>query len=147
MEKKVIILIAAIVVIAIGAIFFTFFYTKKCSDVSCFNSALLECFRASYIDDARDLVWLYEIKGKYQDKCRVKVKLLEVKEGLSEASFLEGKEMMCSLPLGTVAAPQENLKNCHGLLKEGMQELIINRLHSYIVDNLGQISEELNKPL
>jgi len=60
---------------------------------------------------------------------------------------MEGKEMVCYLPLGTITSPQGNLANCHGLLKEEMQSLIINRLHNYIVNNLGQISEELTKAI
>jgi len=33
------------------------------------------------------------------------------------------------------------------LLKEEMQAIIIKRLHNYIVDNLGEIGEELERAL
>jgi len=62
-------------------------------------------------------------------------------------SVLEGKDMLCYLPLGSISAPQENLARCHGSLKEEMQAIIIKRLHNYIVDNLGEIGEELERAL
>jgi len=136
-----------IILVAVIAVYFTFFYPRKCGDATCFNSALLKCKRAKYIDDLTDAVWSYRIKGKSGDKCQVDVKLLQLKRGASEMVILEGKEMTCYLPLGVITSPQEDLKKCHGLLKEEMQSLIINRLHNYIVENLGEISEELKKPL
>ena len=58
---------------------------------------------------------------------------------------LEGEEMTCYTQLGSISSPQGNLANCHCLLKEDMQSLIINKLHNYIVVNLGTINEELEK--
>ena len=43
--------------------------------------------------------------------------------------------------------PESNTKNCHGLLKEAIQEVVINRMYSEIVQNLGKISEETTKIL
>jgi len=142
-----IILIVVIIIIAVLALYLTFFYTKNCSDASCFNSALVKCRRASFINDAEDATWLYNIKSKSQGECKIDVKLLQLKQGTNEMAGMEGKEMVCYLPLGTITSPQGNLANCHGLLKEEMQSLIINRLHNYIVNNLGQISEELTKAI
>jgi len=147
MEKRVvrIILIVLIVIVAILAVYFTFFYSRKCSAASCFNFALTKCYRASYINDVEDAAWYYQIKGKSGDNCKINVKLLQLKQGTSDIAGLEGEEMTCYTPLGTITSPQGNLANCHGLLKEDMQGLIINKLHNYIVGNLGQISGELEK--
>jgi len=147
MEKRRIIVISLIIIIAIIAVYFTFFYTKKCRDIGCFNNALLKCRRASYMNDVEDATWFYKIKGKSHGECKIRVKLLQVKEGTVELANLEGKEMMCYLPLGAVLNPQENLEKCHGLLKEEMQKLIITRLHNYITSNLGEISEEMTKAI
>ena len=145
--KKRIILVILIIIVAIIAIFFTFLYTKKCSDAVCFNKALAKCSKASYVNDANDATWVYKIGGKSGDECKINVKILQLKEGTIDLSILEGKEMDCYLPLGSISSPQENLANCHGLLKEEMQGLIINKLHNYIVSNLGQIGEELGKAI
>ena len=60
---------------------------------------------------------------------------------------LEGKDMDCFLKLGLVISPEKSLKDCHGLLKEDIQEMIIQRMHSQIVENLGKINEETTKIL
>jgi predicted membrane protein len=147
MEKRVvkIILIVLIIIVAVLAVYFTFFYSRNCKTAECFNFALTKCYRASYINDAEDAAWYYKIKGKSGDNCKIYVKLLQLKQGTGQISSLEGKEMTCYTQLGMITSPQGNLANCHGLLKEEMQNLIINRLHNYIVSNLGQISEELTK--
>lgn len=146
MKKRAIILIL-ILVVALLAIYFTFFYTKKCGDRGCFNLALQKCSRVSYLNDAEDTVWLYKIKGKEKGGCEVYVKLVKLKTGATDIVELEGKDMNCYPPLGIMRDPQDDLGKCSGKLKEEMQTLIINRLHAYIVENLGQISEELKEPL
>jgi len=146
-SKKGLILIIIIIIVAIVAAYFTFFYTKKCEDINCFNSALSECEKTSIINDEEDATWFYEIKGKESGECKVYVELLRLKEGTIDIIKLEGKGMDCYLPLGEVSAPQSNLAKCHGLLREEMQEVVIKKLHVYITDNLGQIGEELNKAL
>ena len=57
--------------------------------------------------------------------------------------ILEGREMECYLPFGSVIEPEENLDRCHGLLKEEMQKIIINKLHNYITDNIGKLEDKL----
>ncbi len=163
-EKKKVraILIVIILIVTVAAIYFTFFYSKKCEDMACFNSALSKCRRVKFLNDAEDAAWLYKIKGKRGEECKVQVELLKLKEGSTDLLILEGKNMECFLPfssvvspqenlarckgeLSSVVSPQENLARCKGELKEGMQEIIIKRLHNYIIDNLGEISEELEK--
>ena len=55
--------------------------------------------------------------------------------------------MVCQTPLGSAVSPEQNLKNCNGKLKEDLQEIVIQRMHSYILKNVGEVSEELVKPL
>ena len=39
--------------------------------------------------------------------------------------------------------PESDIGSCHGPLKEGLQDLIIQKLHSYLVQNLGRINLEV----
>jgi len=146
MKKKVVLLVL-IIVVAIIAIYFSFFYVRKCSDKGCFNSALLKCSRVRYLNDVEDATWFYKIKGKKGNECEVYVELKKLKSGTTDLIKLEGKNMICYLPFGYNREPQDNLAKCHGLLKEEMQSIIINKLHNYVINNLGEISEGLRKVL
>ncbi len=138
-------LIFGIIILIVGlvAAYFTFFYIPTCNDASCFNTALTRCSKAYFIEDAKEAAWQYAIKGKSSDSCVIAVKLIQIKEGNRDLAGMEGSSMTCSITLGTISRPQENLENCHGLLKENMQDLMIKRLHNYITANLGKISDEL----
>ena len=149
MEKRgiiIILVIAAVIVLAL-AVYSTFFYVSKCYDIECFDSNLEKCKRADYEDNAEDAVWMYTIKGRTGEYCNVNVKLLQLKQGTIKLENLEGKEMLCSLDYGEISKPQSDLKSCHGLLKEALQEILINLNYNYVYDNLGKISEELEKPV
>ena len=68
--------------------------------------------------------------------------MLQLKQGNADLSNLEGKSMECSVFLGSTNDPDDNLNNCHGRLREEIQEVIIQRLHSQVVENIGEISRE-----
>lgn len=147
MSKRgvILVILILIIVVAVG-IYFAFFYTSKCGDKGCFDSSLTNCQRVSFLKDAADGTWYYKTKGKNGDSCVVYVKLLNLKEGNVDLLKLKDKDMLCYLPLGGVSGdPEYNLALCHGLLKEEMQAVIINRLHNYIVNNLGEIGGELGE--
>ena len=137
----------ALLVIAILAVYFTFFFTKTCRDQDCFNSALVKCQKAKYIDDRDDAAWDYKIVGKDDGKCNVRVLLLQLKQGTTTMKTMENKEMNCYLPLKIIMVPQSNIDNCHGILKEEMQKIMINKLFAYITSNVGSISEELRETI
>jgi len=42
-----------------------------------------------------------------------------------------------------IVDPESNINYCHGRLKEEMQSMIISNLYAYMVENLGEIGEEL----
>ena len=63
------------------------------------------------------------------------------------ARNLIGEKMTCRLPNGIILLPESNLERCSGPLKEKLQEQIIEQLHNFIVQNLGQINKELLDPL
>ena len=137
------ILSTLIVLILIIAIYLTFVYTPTCKDIACWESKLVKCSKAKYINDPRDITWSYTIKGKVDDRCEVNVKALEIKRGLTSTMALQGKDMDCFLPFGVITEPEQNPNICNGILKEKMQTLIIEKLHQYIVANIGLIGQEL----
>lgn len=146
---KLVILVAILIGVCFATYYF-FFYTKTCSDKDCFSKAFVLCERVKWLSDDAEATWLYTIKGESENKCEIDVELLQAKKGKQEIEKIEGKKMSCYVPSGTLAVPEENLELCSGELKEGLQDLIIKQMHSYIIENLGQINQEienLTKPL
>ena len=150
MKKRGLYILATIIIIvAIVSVYLTFFYYPKCNDPACWSSKLKECSRATYTSSPVDVTWKYTILGKDnvdgQDKCRVKVLALDIKRGLKKTESLEGKDMVCYLPFGSTVAPEANPNICTGRLKEEIQVLIIEKLHEYIIQSLGELSSQVTQ--
>ena len=141
---KTIMHIVAIVLIIIIISLIWVHYIKKtnCTNESCFNLNLEKCNRAEFIGGT-DMIFKYNILKQSENLCYVDVKLLQGNLNEQDSSDLEGKNMICELPFGAIMLPESNIKNCHGLLKENLQELFITKLHSYIVQNVGQINLQI----
>ena len=122
-----------------------FFYYPVLEDWTSFNSALSNCDNGEFIG-GEQMIFQYKIQGLKNENCFVNVKLLQGELNNQDSKKLEGSEMTCEIPQGNVILPESNIANCHGLLKEGLQDLIINKLHTYIVKNLGRINLELLQP-
>jgi hypothetical protein len=138
--------ISIILIILIGvAVYFTFFFAYTCNDLSCFQAHQKQCARTEFVKDSTEITWKYFIKGKEDGRCVVNAEVLRIKTGTVENIQLVGKDMDCYLPLGSTAAPESDISRCHGILKEDMQNMIIQKLHAYILDNLGEISEGLEQ--
>jgi len=128
--------------------FFSYFYlfdAKKCSDVECYNSALSDCDRVYFIRDSPNFAWRYEITGKNKNLCDVNVRLLKIKKGDLDFVDIEGNEMSCSVEKLGGNFPEKDMFRCTGLLKEKLQEYLINRMHDYVLQNLGEIKENLKQ--
>lgn len=143
LNKKVI--ISLVIVLLIVSLYFTFFSTSNCKDITCFDKALKGCRKAKFSNVQDDATWVYAIKGMKEENCIVNVKSINVM--VPEAKNIENKEMVCSIPSGIVISPESELDNCHGILKEELQNIIMVKLHRYIVENLGKISDQLTNPL
>jgi hypothetical protein len=145
-KRKKIIWAVIIVLLILAAVFIwlKFFYFEKCLDKMCFYSSLSKCERASFISDG-NITLRYKISGKSGDNCIVNIELLDA--GLSNKDLRKVKnlDMKCFLPYGVLIIPESDLALCHGNLKESFQDLIINKLHTYIVKNLGEINADLLK--
>lgn len=139
------ILFIGIIAILIGAIYFTFYFTYSCKDMACFKAHQRECSRTKFVNDADDISWRYKIVGETNKACEIYVKVLKIKQGSLEKKRIEGKDMVCYLPLGDDLNPESDVSNCHGILKEELQEMVIEKLHLYVIENIGEISEELKK--
>lgn len=150
MKRKVVISIALLIVALAGLAitsYYLYFYSRQCGSEECFSSSLIKCNKMEFIRDDSNNIIKYKILGRQEDSCEINVNILQIKKGTSELAILEGKDMNCVLPLGVFADPAKNLKNCHGILKEEMQNIIIQRMHAQIVENIGKISEETTKVL
>jgi len=137
---------AIVLIVVIGlAVYFTFFFSYTCDDLSCYQAHQKECVKTKFINDQEEITWGYKIKGIDDKRCVVNVNALSIKEGEANNQKLIGKEMDCYLPLNSAVAPESDISRCHGRLKEELQNSIIQKLHSYILENVGQISEELEE--
>ena len=142
--------IALIVIVSlalVGAAYLTFFYARECQNYECFKEHMKRCSKATFINEEPEASWKYRILGKEENQCVVEVTLLLPKQGELEIIELTGQKMECSYPLGQSAYPEKDLAKCHGLLKEGLQELIIKKLHAYLIENLGKFDEGLSKAI
>ena len=131
-----------ILAIIIYVVWFFFFSYASCDTWDCFNNKLGKCDRVKFIG-GDDMIFEYSIFGKSKDSCKVKVELLQGELNNQDSTKLEDLEMVCSLPLGVVMIPESDINRCHGLLKEGLQDLVIKRLHTYLVQNLGKLNLEV----
>lgn len=144
MIKKVLIIILILILILLGI---RFGYYPKCLDQECFTRALVNCEKSIFLSQQENLAMNYKVLGKSTDKCRIEVKINNIKSGNFDLGKLENKKMICDIPPGILTLPESNLNNCHGQLKEDMQQLIIERMHTEIIENLGSINESLTKIL
>lgn len=119
-----------------------FIYYNSCDSRDCFDYYLSDCERAQYVKNG-EMKFNYFIKGRSGDSCVVGVELIESDLGNQEGLDIVGKDMNCYIPYGSVVTPNADLDLCHGELKEGFQDLIITRMHRYIVNNLGEIKREV----
>jgi len=134
----------ALVVLAviIYMVWFFFFSYASCSTWDCFNNKLEKCDRVKFIG-GDEMIFEYSVRGKSGDSCKVGVELLQGELNNQDSIVMEGKDMVCSLPRGVIMIPESNIGYCHGLLKEGLQDLVIKELHATLVQNLGRLNLEL----
>jgi hypothetical protein len=143
-ERKVVFIIV-IIALLLFAFWLTFICTRTCKSFACFQDAMEECNRNTrYLNDDVEASWMYKIKGKKAGECRVEVEIVRAKQGELGVEKLEGLSMICNYPLGVVTYPEKDLGRCSGPLKEELQTIVIDKLHSYIIENLGQLKEEIN---
>lgn len=139
------VLIAVLVFAIAGYIYTTYYYKITCENYECWKGYMEKCSTATFIDEEPEASWRYTINGLENKECAITVRLLQAKRGELGLEKLVGSEMTCYYPIGKAGYPQNDLSRCHGILKEELQGVIINKLHSYILENLGKFDESLSK--
>ena len=142
-RKRVAIFGAIVVVLFVLGLYFSLANPRDCLDFQCFKKSVVACDKAIYLNDDVDFTWKYEILGEINGKCDVETTLLQTKTVGNDLSKLSGQKMICSLPISVFDYPEKQLSECHGRLKESFQEIIIERLHSQILNNIGEIDDSL----
>jgi hypothetical protein len=117
----------------------------ECSGYDCFQAHMIECSRAIYVNVDPEASWLYQIQEKTAQGCNIEVTLLQAKEGELNLRDLETESMICTYPFGVAAYPDKDMSLCTGKLKESLQNIIIGKLHKYIINNLADLKEALNQ--
>ena len=140
--KLIYIILGIVIVLVIAALAYVLLYTSKCSDMNCFKTNLWECKKASFTNYEENSTWQYIIRGMSGGECQIDVKAISLQMDVSIGS-LQGKTMTCYIPRSLLGSfmPEEKLEYCHGILKEEIQKLIIEKLHLYIAQNIGQINQ------
>lgn len=140
-----VVLILCVVILLGFIVYINFFYTKECKSFECFKKGMEKCERVKYTNEEPEASWGYEVKGITEGECEIRVSLLLAKQGELGIDKLTGYEMGCFYPIGEGVYPERNLEKCHGRLKEELQTIIIEKQHKYLLENLGQVDEALNR--
>lgn len=140
----------ALIILVIGFagyyIYSNNYIPESCGDINCYETALADCKKVFVINEDENYVWRYEILDE-EDKnnCNVEVILLKIKEGNIDVEDLEDKSMICKVGKFGDIFPEKDMVRCSGELKEEFQEIIIDRLHNYLLQNIGEINEGLRE--
>ena len=135
----VVLIVLALLVWGVWAFFFSY---DECDTWDCFNAHLERCDKVIFIG-GDETPCEDTIKGDSGDECEVGVELLRGELNNQDSLKLEGHKMTCMLPESVVMLPESDIGRCSGLLKEGLQDLVIKKLHTYLVQNLGRINLEV----
>lgn len=144
--------ILILMIIIVGSVTsYLFFYTRTCTTDKCFIQAMRECSRATYRVSNEGNVWQYKVLNSLsfsQDLCTIEVKNLQIASEDPLAKKVQGKSMKCRVPkelAGTYIKVESKMEYCTGPLKESLQDLLIDQLYKYIVQNIGEITKELQR--
>ncbi len=140
--KRAFIITILILLIIIIISFIYFSQTKKCETKECFLESLRQCKRASYASEE----WFYRIEMATENECVVYVKNLNLKDTEVEiAERLKGKDMKCYIAKeGSLDyLPHENIDVCHGILKEEILRIMLEKMHLYIIQNIGEFENPM----
>lgn len=143
-SKSSIILSVLVIIIGLGAWFFFvgFGGSVKCEDIDCYRQNLLECKKSWVFNEDENYVYRYEILNENGNSyCDVDVNLVRIKSGVSDNQRLESMNMVCKVNRFDNIKPEEDMLACSGRLREELQEIIIDRLHNQILQNLEEIGE------
>ena len=135
-----------IIALILFSSYFFLYYTQPVATGQKFIISMSNCKSVSWIKEDDQASWLYVIKGRAGgNACNVEVQLLKMKEGSIGSEKLQGKKMICELLKGSTQFPEKDISRCTGELKEELQDIIIQRFHSYLLENVGEIKQEFSE--
>jgi hypothetical protein len=137
------IITAVAVIVLIGYLISSQFILPTCSTEACFKTELWKCSKVSFLNAGENSTWMYKIEGFSGDECVVYAKAVSIKADVATGTALSGKDMTCYIPKNVLGSfmPEEKIEYCHGLLKEEIQRLMIEKMHLYIVQNIGKMNQ------
>ncbi|MDD5254287.1 MAG: hypothetical protein PHG05_04300 [Candidatus Nanoarchaeia archaeon] len=142
-----------IIIFLVWLIFFSGFFKKDCKQSEdCFNERLMECQGTKYTAIKNGNIYNYVIEGRKKDSCVLTIELTRMAVGtdLRLRGKLEGKDMKCYVPkdkLNEIKEVEGMINYCSGTLKEGIYEVMIEKLYGLLIQNLGDIVGEVKKQL
>lgn len=140
-----VILITLLFIFLIGfLIYSSFFYYASCENDECFFSYLENCERVSYVV-SNDFDVIYRVEGRSLAGCEVVVSIDDKDNIIGLEELYKGTNMVCNVRAGYVSYPEHDLERCSGMLKEGLQEVLIDRLKVEIARNIGEINIDILK--
>lgn len=139
-----ILLLVLLFFVLLGVLYSSFFYYKACETETCFLNYLKDCNRATYYKEG-DFSFKYKINGYFGAKCVVDVSLDSINEEIPLRKVYLNSDMGCFMPFSSYYYPDGDLSRCSGLLKEGLQEVLIQRLKTEVVNNLEDINLDILK--
>ena len=148
-EGKIKIILIILILLFAGFLGYVFIIkTNSCENKTCFFDSLKDCKKISFAKEDLEYSWFYVIlKEASEDSCEVKVKLLNVKKESIDSKILQDKEMICIVPKTSTDFPEEDISECSGILKENLQDLIIQKMYDYLITNLQEINASFLEPL
>ena len=143
LKKRLVLALIILIIATIAYLIYLFIYqAEKCENLKCFQEAFKECERVSFIREDPSAVWRYEILWSVSPNvCNVEVVLLKMTEGGIEVEDLQGKSMACKVHKGGDKFPEKDMSRCSGVLREELQEILIQRMHNYLLENIGEIKK------
>lgn len=150
--KIIVSFIAIIIVLAL--IYFSGIIPSKCPTDECFQKAFSQCTPVSHLLLKNNNLYEYRIYRSLFSNCNFKITMQKSAPGtdLDIKTLLEGKSMKCSIPKSLTATTSlDNLDNmldyCTGELKEGMYQVILNRMYGLIVLQMKDVVSEAKNAL
>lgn len=132
-------------ILIFAGFYYVYIYRIPCYDSECFSKSLANCEGADWVREDEQAIWVYSIvKENGKDSCIINVKLIDLKKGPEENAVLIGQSMDCIMLKSETRFPEQDLSNCHGYLKESIQDLIIKKIYGSVLENLGDIKKEFN---
>ncbi|MEK6940508.1 MAG: hypothetical protein AABW49_01255 [Nanoarchaeota archaeon] len=146
------VLITVILLSLLYLIFLSGLIKKNCGDdINCFNSKAYSCKAAAVKTAINNNLYKFVIFGPSGDRCVIRSTMLSVANGISQETVekLEGRSMICNVPKNLlkkepITEMQNLISYCSGDLKEGLYEVLLDKMYTLIVQNLGTIIANIN---